>query len=105
MTGVAAQVLPARDLAPGPRRDTVPWRSHRHGHPIPLPRLPDTDPVDPHGHTRLAGGSLPWRARCGENRTAGSAGGPGKRHGSNAATAPRADPTGGTPAAGTSSSL
>ena len=90
-----AQVLPARHLAPGPRRATVPWRRHRHGHPVPLPRLPHPDPVDPINHTASRGSSLPWRARCGESRTAGSAGGPGKRSGSNAATAPRADPTGG----------
>lgn len=34
----------------------------------------------------------PWRARCGENRSAGSEGGPGKRIGGNADTAPRSDP-------------
>ena len=50
-----AQVLPARHLAPGPRRATVPWRRHRHGHPVPLPRLPDPDPVDTINHTRIAG--------------------------------------------------
>ena len=33
------------------------------------------------------------RARCGENRTPGSAGGPRKRTGSNPDTAPRVDPT------------
>ena len=94
-----AQVLPARHLAPGPRRATVPWRRHRHGHSVPLPRLPHPDPVDTINHTAIGGSSLPWRARCGESRTAGSAGGPGKRSGSNAATAPRADPTGATPGA------
>ncbi len=46
-----AQVLPARHLAPGPRRATVPWRRHRHGHPVPLPRLPHPDPVDTINHT------------------------------------------------------
>jgi hypothetical protein len=46
--------------------------------------------------------ALAWRARCGESRTTGSAGGPGKRNSGNAVTAPRADPTGGTPAAATS---
>ena len=89
-----AQVLPARHLAPGPRRAKVPWRRHRHGHPVPLPRLPHPDPVDTLNHTTNRGSSHSWRARCGESRTAGSAGGPGKRSGSNAATAPRADPTG-----------
>ena len=32
-----------------------------------------------------------WRARCGESRTAGSAGGPGKPTGSNPGRAPRSD--------------
>lgn len=41
-------------------------------------------------------------ARCGETCTPASAGGLGKRYGGNAVTAPRADPTGDTPAAGTS---
>ena len=35
----------------------------------------------------------PWRARCVETRTAGSASGLGKRTGSNAGTAPQADST------------
>ena len=35
----------------------------------------------------------PWRARCVETRTAGSASGPGKRTSSNAGTAPQADST------------
>ena len=34
----------------------------------------------------------PWRARCGEIRSAGSEGGPGKRIGRNADTASRSDP-------------
>ena len=34
-----------------------------------------------------------WRARCGESRTPGSAGGPGKPTGSNPGRAPRSDPT------------
>jgi hypothetical protein len=34
----------------------------------------------------------PWRARCGEIRSAGSEGGPGKRIGRDANTAPRSDP-------------
>ena len=37
-------------------------------------------------------GMNPWRARCGEIRSAGSEGGPGKRIGRNADTAPRSDP-------------
>src|SRR5829696_1120540 len=96
--GTAAQVLPARHLAPGSRRATVPWRRHRHGHAIPLPRIPHPDPVDTINHTPVGGSSIPWRARCGESRTAGSAGGPGKRNSGNAVTAPRADPTGTTSA-------
>jgi putative transposase len=43
------------------------------------------------GHHRTSGMN-PWRARCGEIRTAGSEGGPGKRTGRNADTAPRSDP-------------
>ena len=42
-----------------------------------------------HHHTS---GLNPWRARCGEIRSAGSEGGPGKRIGRNADTAPRSDP-------------
>ena len=55
MARTPAQVLPARHLAPGPRRATVPWRRHRHGHPVPLPRLPHPDPVDPINHTASKG--------------------------------------------------
>jgi hypothetical protein len=36
---------------------------------------------------------ISWRARCGESRTPGSAGGPGKPTGSNPGRAPRPDPT------------
>src|SRR5215217_7036500 len=46
MARTPTQVLPARHLAPGPRRATVPWRRHRHGDQVPLPRLPHPDPVD-----------------------------------------------------------
>src|SRR5664279_3661735 len=99
MARTAAQVLPARHLAPGPRRATVSWRRQRHGDQIPLPRIPHPDPVDTLSRQSLTS-SLTWRARCGENRTPGSAGGPGKRNGGNAVTAPRADPTGRTPARG-----
>ena len=42
------------------------------------------------GHNRTSGMN-PWRARCGEIRSAGSEGGPGKRIGRNADTAPRSD--------------
>jgi len=39
--------------APGgsPRRDQVQGRSQRPGHPVPLPRLPDPDPVEPSATT------------------------------------------------------
>jgi hypothetical protein len=37
-------------------------------------------------------GMVMWRARCGESRTSGSEGGPGRRMGGNARTAPRARP-------------
>ena len=43
------------------------------------------------GHNRTSGMN-PWRARCGEIRSAGSEGGPGKRIGRNADTASRSDP-------------
>jgi putative transposase len=43
------------------------------------------------GHHRNSGLN-PWRARCGEIRSAGSEGGPGKRISRNANTAPRSDP-------------
>ncbi|EUA17397.1 integrase core domain protein [Mycobacterium xenopi 3993] len=43
------------------------------------------------GH-HCTSGMNPWRARCGEIRSAGSEGGPGKRIGRNADTAPRSDP-------------
>jgi hypothetical protein len=41
---------------------------------------------------RLTNRQDTWRARCGESRTAGSAGGPGKPTGSNPDRAPRSDP-------------
>ena len=88
-----AQVLPARDLAARRRWDQVQGRSQRPRHPVPLPRLPDPDPMDTDSHHWL-NNNHSWRARCGENRTPGSAGGPGKRTPSNPGTAPRADPTG-----------
>ena len=48
-----AQVLPVRHLAPGSRRAKVPWRRHRHGSSVPLPRLPNPDPVDPINHISI----------------------------------------------------
>lgn len=47
----------------------------------------------PPGNRWLARGVNPWRAGCGESRTSGSAGGPGKRTGRKTSTAPRPDPT------------
>ncbi len=41
---------------------------------------------------RLTNRQDTWSARCGENRTAGAAGGPGKPTGSNPGKAPRSDP-------------
>ena len=43
-------------------------------------------------HRRLTNGQDTWRARCGVIRTAGSAGGSGKRTGRKTSTAPRPDP-------------
>jgi len=42
---------------------------------------------------RLTNGQDTWRARCGVIRTAGSAGGSGKRTGRKTGTAPRSDPS------------
>ena len=50
----------------------------------------DTETSSPHG---LTTGQGTRRAGCGESRTSGSAGGLGKRAGSNPVTAPQADPT------------
>ena len=63
--------------------------------PLPLPRQQDTNPVDPgpgNRRVRLNRRYGTWRARCVERRTAGSAGGSGKRTGRKASTAPRPDP-------------
>ncbi|MGW4823463.1 reverse transcriptase/maturase family protein [Streptomyces sp. NPDC004227] len=55
------------------------------------------DPVDTttssRQHRRLTTGQGTWSARCVETRTAGAAGGSGKRAGRKASTAPRPDPT------------
>jgi len=63
---------------------------------LPLPRSEHRDPVDTETDNRqwLTLGIATWRAGCGESRTSGSAGGLGKRVGSNPDTAPQADPTG-----------
>src|SRR6266581_6848774 len=77
--------------------------------PLPLPGLPHSlaverpadKPEPPEGrgrwcltsHPRTDGAVL-WRAGCRGIGTPGSAGGPGKRPGGNAGTAPRLDPTG-----------
>ena len=66
--------------------ETVPVTRYRYRgntDPQPLDRCPN--------HARR---QKPWRARCGESRTPGSASGLGKRTGSNAGTAPQADSTG-----------
>src|SRR5262249_9824798 len=57
------------------------------GHPLPLSGRTDPDSV---GESDL--GMNPWRAGCGESRTSGSEGGPRRRAGGNAGTAPRSDP-------------
>src|SRR5207244_8864675 len=68
------------DRAAADRRDT--------GHPVPLPRRQDPQPLAP-ARTRLT--QEPWRARCVERRTAGSASGLEKRASGNAGTALQAD--------------
>ncbi|MBT2523443.1 group II intron reverse transcriptase domain-containing protein [Arthrobacter sp. ISL-28] len=54
MARTTAQVLPARNLAARRRRDKVQGRSQRLSHPVPLPRLPDPDPVDTLSPHRLS---------------------------------------------------
>ena len=50
------------------------------------------DPDTGSHHQRLTSGQDTWSARCGENRTSGAAGGPGKPTESNLGRAPRSDP-------------
>jgi len=77
-------------------RGRVQGRCQRPGDPLPLPRSEHRDPVDTETDNRqwLTFRIGTWRAGCGESRTSGSAGGLGKRVGSNPDTAPQADPTG-----------
>ncbi len=58
-----------------------------------LPGHPDPDPLDERctGFANTRDLNL-WRAGCDESRTSGSEGGPGRRAGREAATAPRPDP-------------
>ena len=56
------------------------------GHTIPTPWTSDDN------RSAATSGMNTWRAGCGESRTSGSEGGPGKRTGRKAGTAPRPDP-------------
>ena len=58
------------------------WRASN----IPTPWASTAGPPEPRSHGN------PWSAGCDESRTSGAEGGPGKRAGSNAGTAPRSDP-------------
>src|SRR5690348_8777383 len=70
-------VLPPWHLDARSQRDQVHRRVSRAGDPLPLPRHADTDPVGtPAGY--ITSGQGTRRARCGESRTPGSAGGPEK---------------------------
>jgi len=84
-------------LAVRRRRGRLHRRRQRRCDPVPLPRLPHPDPVDPQTGSphRLTNGNNTWRARCGENRTPGSAGGLWKPTTGNRDRAPQPDPTGG----------
>ena len=53
-----AQVLPARDLAARRTTGQDSGRSQRHCCPVPLPRLPDPDPVDTDRRRRLSSNHL-----------------------------------------------
>ena len=70
-------------------RDRVVQHRLSSGHPVPLPRQQDPQSLDG-SQPRL---QRPWRARCGEICTAGSASGLEKRTGSNSGTALQADST------------
>ena len=72
-------------------RDRVVQPRNGAGHPIPMARQHDPQPLDP-AQPAPRRQEL-WRARCGESRTPGSASGLGKRTGSNPDTAPQADST------------
>jgi hypothetical protein len=88
----AEALLRPRNLDIRSQRDQAHRRVSRAGHPLPLPRNADTDPVDtPPGDRRKLkpSGQGTRRARCAETRTPGSAGRPGKPTGSNPGTAGR----------------
>lgn len=90
--GRLPSTVPAQ-LANPRRQDGDVSAAEGRGHPIPLPGHENHHPLDSEadGH-HCTSGLNPWRARCGEIRSAGSEGGPGKRIGRNADTAPRSDP-------------
>jgi hypothetical protein len=67
-----------------------PGRTAGVGQPIPIPRQQDPQPLD---SSTTPERQTPWRARCRETGTAGSASGLRKRTGSNPDTAPQADST------------
>jgi len=71
-------------------RDRAVQPGSRPGHPVPLPRQQDPQPLGP--RPRLMR-QEPWRARCPETGTPGSASGLGRRARSNPGTAPQTDST------------
>src|SRR4029453_7635651 len=78
------------------RGGRVQRRLQRQSEPLPLPRQHHQNPLDTDTggrHQRLTYGHRTWRARCGERRTPGSAGGPQKPTSGNVGRALRSDPT------------
>src|SRR5215203_4029307 len=75
------------------RRDRPVQHRGGDGHPLPLSRSKDPEPLDRHRATDNLT-AAPWRAGCGGSRTSGSASGLRKRTESNLSTAPQADSTG-----------
>src|SRR3954447_19423298 len=85
--------LPARLADPRRRNRDVPTGSHRH-RALPLPGHQDPEPMVERADNRIAhtSGVNTWRAGCGESRTSGSEGGPGKPISRKADRAPWSDP-------------
>ena len=80
---------PPRAVATHPRgRDRTGVPELRADRSVPLPGLLDAQPLGCRMNTQR---QTPWRARCVERRTPGSASGLGKRTESNLGTAPQAD--------------
>jgi hypothetical protein len=78
-----------------PQRDRAHRRLARRGGPVPIPRPPHRDPVDPDTGSRtkqLTTGQDTWSARCAERRTPGAGGGSRETNDGNIETAPANPP-------------